>query len=424
MAANHLYSDQFHTYTRAKSGLIKSLIDAIAKLSRGDVFGDERKCVREAKAEAIQGLASLHEKLVGRMNVNEAKAGGHHTHIIGQVGDDLEPDIASRCITDDLSMAGSMRSILRLYEKNRAMPKPFPIVNFNTRMPPRLIGFPEDAPVYNHGRQPNRKPIVRSLPPTATCDVCGRSNHVSNQCRFHRHPDRNRGHESWACSVQGKKWQSKGHKFLSPWLMLDGTEWLEAPPNLSGTVYRMSKGDYVGRKRGRDGYKEGDVSRCHGGTYCTTSSNFALFVQFVVVSGRADKFGDLIQHPVKPLTQNLLIFLDIMSRETLISETLVSHLAVQGFVVKAPKALLKEKFNVELLNDLIVKPVDSLELHKNLKLLNTSVHPFVLVLEPYVQWAFIGGADMVKFGLLGELQTTLTSLDGSTSLYPLNHTLG
>jgi hypothetical protein len=142
------------------------------------------------------------------------------------------------------------------------------------------------------------------------------------------------------------------------------------------------------------------------------------------MSGCADgpSIQCLILHPTKSLSQDLLIFLDTMSRETLISETLVSHLAVQGFVVKAPKALLKEKVNFELPNDLVVKPVDRVELCIHIKSLNKSVyiHPFVL--KSHSEWALIGAVDMVKFGLLGELNSTLTSLYGSSILPTVDHT--
>jgi hypothetical protein len=67
-------------------------------------------------------------------------------------------------------------------------------------------------------------------------------------------------------------------------------------------------------------------------------------------------------------------------------------------------------------NDLVVKPVDRVELCIHIKPLNKSVviHPFVL--ESHAQWALIGAVDMVKFDLLGELNSTLTSLYGSSTL--------
>jgi hypothetical protein len=43
-----------------------------------------------------------------------------------------------------------------------------------------------------------------------------------------------------------------------------------------------------------------------------------------------------------------------MSRETLISDTLVAHLAVEGLVVKAEPKLPKEKIEFELPNDQVV----------------------------------------------------------------------
>ena len=69
-----------------------------------------------------------------------------------------------------------------------------------------------------------------------------------------------------------------------------------------------------------------------------------------------------ILHPTKSLTRERIAFLDSMSRETLISDTLVAHLAVEGLVVKAVLALLEEKIEFELPNDQVVRPVDRAEL--------------------------------------------------------------
>jgi hypothetical protein len=127
-------------------------------------------------------------------------------------------------------------------------------------------------------------------------------------------------------------------------------------------------------------------------------------------------------HPTKSLTRDLLVFMDSMSRETLMRETLVSHLAVQGFVVKAPRALLKEKVEFELPNDLVVKPVDRVELIVFIKALRKSVIIYPFVLESATEWLIIGGVDMVRYGLLSELNSKLTSLYSTGPLIDIDST--
>jgi hypothetical protein len=45
VAANYLYSAEFHTYTTQKSGFTERLIDSLAMLRRADVDGEERESV-------------------------------------------------------------------------------------------------------------------------------------------------------------------------------------------------------------------------------------------------------------------------------------------------------------------------------------------------------------------------------------------
>jgi hypothetical protein len=76
------------------------------------------------------------------------------------------------------------------------------------------------------------------------------------------------------------------------------------------------------------------------------------------------------------------------------------------------------RFSFELPNDLVVKPVDRVEMILYIKTLNKSVliHPFVW--ESATKWLIIGGVDMVRYGLLNELNDKLISLYGTAQ--PLN----
>jgi hypothetical protein len=217
---------------------------------------------------------------------------------------------------------------------------------------------------------------------------------------------------SWANSTAGKAWKAKGRDKLEANTLLDGTRMPGGPPKEgakgNGQNQRPNENKDSLFKRG--GNKE--TGRKGSGTPIPSPISQYLFA---VMSSQADGPGCdcTILHPTKSLTRDLYVFLDSMSRETLISESWVTHLAIQGLVVKAPKKLLEEKVTFELPNDVVVRPVDRVEVILYLNSLKKSViiHPFVI--ESMTQWLILGGVDMVKHGLLKELNLKLAALYGT-----------
>jgi hypothetical protein len=222
------------------------------------------------------------------------------------------------------------------------------------------------------------------------CECCGWKGRTRATCQLTDHPDCNREKGvAWADSKAGKAWiasmpKVRGRKdCLARYFVLDGSVWADAPTSEPSTAAASSADDKAGsgnnkKKRPSPGGKSDHKAGGKKGKQPVITCIFA--VTRSSVDGPTTPC--LLLHPTLPVSKGVIHpFLDSMSRETVMSETLAHHLAVQGLARRPPSALLKEQVEFELADGTVVKPVDRAQIFLYSKVISKAfeIYPFVHV---------------------------------------------
>ena len=249
-----------------------------------------------------------------------------------------------------------------------------------------------------------------------SCEGCGKTGHTRDECILKDHPNWNKQvGVSWKDSKAGQHWASRPRNPdgkivpLSFKYLWDGSIWPGSPKNPGGPAKEQKSPagkTASGNKRQSSGGQSGGqtgIDKKFKGKPVVVTRIFAV---------TRDSVGGpttpcLLLHPTLPYTKPIHPFLDSMSRETVMSESLAHHLAVEGLVGKPPPELAKEKVEFELADGSVVKPVDraTIILYSKVTQRSYELHPFVI--ENAQEWLLIGGVDIVAMDLTGVLGASL-----------------
>ena len=246
------------------------------------------------------------------------------------------------------------------------------------------------------------------------CNSCGKMGHISPKCILKDHPNANKETKTpWPQSAAGKAWIA-AYSNDPQRQSLSQTHDIKGNKLPADVTAKFDKAKAEVKKLGGGGNNTpntGKSSKNKGGSK-SGKPPVAIRLLGAVTRGTGDgpTTPCLLLHPTLSFTKAINPYLDSMSRETVISDTLAHHLAVQGLAGKPPPGLPKDNVEFELADDTVVKPVDraTIILYSNVTKRSYELHPYVI--ESQHEWILIGGVDIVKLGLTGVLGHSLHQL--------------